>query len=109
MTINLVQGDTGPQIKATLTRADTGSAEDLTGATIKLHFKKRRTTTVLFSLDNVAGDDDLDDGIALFNFSGTQLDIDEGYYTGEIEVVFASGKRETVFDELEFFLRADYA
>jgi hypothetical protein len=57
----------------------------------------------------VAGDDDLDDGIALFNFSGAQLDIDEGYYTGEIEVVFASGKRETVFDELDFFLRADYA
>lgn len=109
MKINLVQGDTGPQIKSTLTRADTGLAEDLTGATIKMHFRKKDTTTLLFSLDNVAGDDDLEDGITLFTFGAGQLDIDPGYYEAEIEVVFAGGTRETVYEEIEFYLRGDYA
>lgn len=109
MTINLVQGDTGPQIKATLTRADTGAVEDLTGATIKLHFRKRRTTTVLFSLTNEAVAADLDDGICTFRFSGDQLDLDEGYYEGEIEVVSSAGVRETVYELIDFHLRKDFA
>lgn len=48
--ILLVQGDTSPQVKVTLTRKDTGSAEDLTGSTVKLHFRKKATTTLLFSI-----------------------------------------------------------
>ena len=49
--INLVQGDTGPQIKATLTRSDTGSAIDISGATTKMHFRKANTSTNLFLFD----------------------------------------------------------
>ena len=33
-----VQGDTGPQIKLTLTEDDTGALTDLTAATVTLHF-----------------------------------------------------------------------
>lgn len=109
MKINLVQGDTGPQIKVTLTREDTGATEDLTGATINFHFRKKDTTTVLFTLNNVAGDDDLDDGICLFTFGAGQLDIDSGYYEGEIEVISAGGTRETVYEVVEFYLREDFA
>jgi hypothetical protein len=47
--IYLVQGDTAPQIKATLTRSDTGTAQDLTSTTINMHFRKALTTTLLFS------------------------------------------------------------
>ena len=109
MTINLVQGDTGPQIKATITREDTGATEDLTGATIKLHFRKRSSTTLLFSLTNVAGSNDLDDGVCVFEFSGSQLDLDEGYYEGEIEVVGSGGVRETIYEKIDFHLRQDFA
>lgn len=109
MTINLVQGDTGPQIKATLTREDTGASIDLTGATIQLHFRKKHTKTLLFSLSNVAGDDDLDDGICLFDFAAGQLDVKAGQYEGEIEVVFAGGTRETVYEKMDFYLREDFA
>ena len=46
--IYLVQGDTKPQVKATLTRDD-GTAQDVTGATIKLHFRPALSTTLSFS------------------------------------------------------------
>ena len=109
MTIQLVQGDTGPQIKVTLTRSDTGSAEDLTGATIKLHFRKKRTTTVLFSLSNQSTSENLTNGICYFIFATGQLDLDAGYYEGEVEVVGSSGTRETIYEIIDFFLREDIA
>jgi hypothetical protein len=47
--IKLVQGDTGPQLRLTLTDEDTGTATDLTGATVTLHFRAAGSTTVIFS------------------------------------------------------------
>ena len=105
----LVQGDTGPQVKVTLTRSDTGSAIDLTEAsTCKMHFRKKNSDTVLFSLSNASGSSDQSNGIAVFAFSGTQLDITPGDYEGEVEVVFNSGVRETVYETIDFVLRADF-
>ena len=108
-TINLVQGDTGPQIKVTLTRSDTGNAQDVTGATIKLRFRKKRTTTVLATLTNASTSDEQSSGICLFNFASGDLDVDEGYYEGEVEVVFSSGTRETVYEIFDFYVREDFA
>lgn len=108
MAINLVQGDTGPQIKVTLTRSDTGAVQDLTGATVVMRFRKKRSTTVLFTLTNQSGDDDKTSGIALFAFSAGQLDLDEGYYEGEVEVVASGGTRETVYEIVDFYLREDF-
>jgi len=106
----LVQGDTAPQIKVTLTRSDTGDVIDLTEAsTCQLHFRKKNTDSVLFSLSNQSGDSDQALGIAIFAFSGSQLDITPGNYEGEVEVVFTSGVRETVYETLDFVLRADFA
>lgn len=106
----LVQGDTAPQIKVTLTRSDTSDAIDLTEAsTCKLHFRKKNSDTVLFSLSNQSGAADQGNGIAIFVFSGSQLDITPGNYEGEVEVVFTSGVRETVYETLDFVLRADFA
>lgn len=107
--IFLVQGDTAPQIKATITRSDTGTAEDLTNTTIKLHFRKALTTTLLFSMTGSHTGVDATAGEVVFNFSSGQLDIDAGHYEGEIEVVFNSGTRETVYETLNFFLREDFA
>ena len=108
MKINLVQGDTGPQIKGSRTRRDTGAVQDLTGATVVMRFRKKRSTTVLFTLTNQSGDDDKTSGIALFAFSAGQLDLDEGYYEGEVEVVASSGTRETVYEIVDFYLREDF-
>ena len=105
MAINLVQGDTGPQIKAAISRD--GTAEDLTGATAVLRFRKKKTTTVLFTLTSVSTNDQLAAGDFYFTFSSGQLDLDEGYYEGEIEIV-NSGVRETIYELVEFFLREDF-
>jgi len=109
MKINLVQGDTGPQIKVTLTRSDTGLAEDVSDATIKMHFRKQDTTSVLFSLTNQSTPEQQELGVCIFVFSAGQLDVDAGYYEGEVEVVFQSGTRETVYEVVEFYVREDFA
>lgn len=105
MTIQLVQGDTGPQIKAEITRE--GVAQNLSGATAVLRFRKKKTTTVLFTLNTISTADQLAAGELYFSFTAGQLDIDEGYYEGEIEIV-NSGVRETIYELVDFFLRADF-
>ena len=105
----LVQGDDGSQIKVTITRDDTGSAVDLTTATPVLKFKKKNTSTVLASVNSSASAPaDLTGGVALFQFTGTNLDITAGDYVGEVQVTFADGNIETVFEQLEFTVREDY-
>ena len=77
MTIELVQGDTGPQIKAEITRE--GVAQNLSGATAVLRFRKKKTTSVLFTLSTISSADQLTAGELYFSFTAGQLDIDEGY------------------------------
>ena len=48
-TFKYVQGDTGPQIKITLTNEDDSTAVDLTGGTVTLHFRQAGESAVLFS------------------------------------------------------------
>jgi len=105
----LVQSDVGTQIKATLTREDDGSAVDLTDSTVRLKFREKGSTTVLFTLTSItASDDDKAAGIAIFQFSNGNLDIDEGKYEGEVEATFDNGSIESVFEKLEFYVRADF-
>lgn len=108
-TINLVQGDTAPQIKVVMTRSDTGSAEDITDATATLHFRRKFTDTVLFSIVGQSTPDEALAGTAIFVFSNGQLDLDAGEYEGEVEVVFDTGTRETIYETLNFALRKDFA
>tara|TARA_R110000823_G_C15944396_1_gene500775 strand:+ start:2029 stop:2364 length:336 start_codon:yes stop_codon:yes gene_type:complete len=107
--ILLVQGDTGPQIKATITRSDTGAVVDLTDATVQLHFRRKDIDDLLFSITDTAAGTDPVNGIAIFLFSGTQLDIESGDYQGEVEVVFNGGTRETIYEIIDFSLREDFA
>ena len=107
--IYLVQGDTGPQIKVVMTRDDTGLAEDITDATTTLHFRKKFTDTVLFSMSGISTPDEALAGTAIFVFSNGQLDLDAGEYEGEVEVVFDTGTRETIYEKLDFTLRKDFA
>ena len=44
-----VQGDTGPQIRVTLTNEDDNAPVDLTSATVTLHFREAGAESVLFS------------------------------------------------------------
>lgn len=106
--IYLVQGDTKPQIKVTLKRED-DTAQDVTGATIKLHFRPAQSTTLSFSLTGVFTGVDATKGEVVFNFSSGQLDLDPGDYEGEVEVVYSDATRETVYEIIQFVLREDFA
>lgn len=108
MTYQLVQGDQAPQIQATLTRDDTGAVIDFSGGSCALKFRAKGTTTTLFTLAAADIGDNFLEGKAIFSFSGTQLNLDEGYYEGELEVTYSSGVVETVFAVLDFYLRADF-
>ena len=104
----LVKNDTAPQIKATITRDDTGNVVDMTGATVRLKFRKRATTNVLFTLTANTDVNNLSNGIAIFTFGAGNLDVDEGYYEGEIEITYSNSTVETIYEVLDFHVRGDF-
>ena len=103
--IFLVRGDTGPDIQITLTRQDTGNPVDLTGATVTMDFTKRYESDVLFSVDGQGTPQERQQGIVVLVFSDDQLDQPTGYYSGEFQVTYADGQKETVYEPLDFFIR----
>jgi len=107
-TYTLVQGDQAPQIQATLTRDITGEVIDFSGGSCSLKFRAKGSSVLLFTLAAADIGDNFSEGNAVFSFSGNQLDINEGYYEGEIEITYSSGVVETIFEILEFYIRADF-
>ena len=108
MTHQLVRGDQAPQVQAQLTRSDDGSVINFAGGSCALKFRAKGATTTLFTLAAVDVGDNFQDGIAVFSFSGTQLNVNEGYYEGEIEITYSGGAVETVFEVLDFYVRTDF-
>lgn len=109
MTFYLVKDDNAPQVKATITREDDGSIVDLTGCTVVLKFRKKGSTTTLFTLSGVNNPaTNYAKGIVLFSFGATDLDLESGYYEGEIEITYPAGTVETIYELLNFKLRADF-
>jgi len=107
--IYLVKDDNGTQVECLITREDTGAAVNIDGAVARLKFRKKRTTTILFTLTNTfTTSADLVAGKALFEFSGANLDQPAGLYEGEVEVTFPNGNIETVFEIIEFQIRDDF-
>jgi len=104
-----VRGDTGPQIKVNLTEDDAGTPVDLTGASVTLHFRPAGGETVLFSRDFLVNPDTAAAGEAILQWQDGDLDVEAGAYEGEIEVVRASGVRETLYEKLRFRVRDDFA
>ncbi len=107
-TFKYVQGDTGPQLQLTLTDEDTGTATDLTSATVQLHFRAAGSTTLLFT-KTLTISSPATAGIAIVAWSTGDLNQDPGTYHGEIEVTRASGVRETLYDIIKFKIREDFA
>jgi|TARA_R110000850_G_scaffold267108_1_gene397979 hypothetical protein len=108
MVYQLVKSDQAPQIRAVLKREDNDAVVDFENGSCALKFRKKGSTTVLFTLAASDVGDNFKDGVAIFAFSGTQLAIAEGYYEGEISVIYSSGSSETVFKVLDFYLRDDF-
>jgi len=108
-TFKYVQGDTGPQLKFTITNADDGVVTNLTGATATLHFRAAGETTVLFSRPLIITAQNATLGVAVVQWAAGDLDQDAGNYEGELEVIRGNGVRETLYDKIKFKIREDFA
>lgn len=107
--IKLVQGDTRPALVCTITDENNNNAPiTLTGATVVLKFREVGSetlkATIPGSVTNPTG------GVVAFYWASvpTSLDGEAGDYEGEIEITFADGQIQTVYDPLKFKLREDF-
>lgn len=107
--IRLVKNDTGPQVQLTLTDDATGAAVNLSGATATLHMKSLTTGTVVLSRPLTIPTGTASQGIAIVVWGTNDLNQTPGDYDGEVEIVFATGMRQTVYDVLKFRLRDQFA
>jgi len=122
-TINLVQGDTKPELNFTLRDSATAIVTDpvtildeedsstwkiinITGYTIRLKFKELNSSTVLFteSLAIISGSG----GTCSMIWPADSLDIPAGIYEGELELTDGSSKVQTVYDKLKFKVREQF-
>lgn len=105
--IKLVQGDSRPQIKVTLSDETTGTAINITGATVLLKFRAVGSTTLIDTMTGVITNGS--GGEVVFDWNPTTLNVDAGDYEGEVEVTFPNGTGvQTVYDVLKFKVREDF-
>ena len=121
--IRLVQGDTRPDIVVALVNKSTWEPVDLSspGTSIVMRFRAANSTTVLQTIagtkltGQVLSDGRLDTSVttagaggrAKFVWPAGALDVDPGYYEGEISVNFSDGSVQTVYDLVKFYVRED--
>ncbi|MBU3577580.1 BppU family phage baseplate upper protein [Polynucleobacter sp. UK-Kesae-W10] len=104
--IKLVQGDSRPQVQATLTDDTTGVPIDITRATVVLKFRVINGTTILSTLPGYITD--AANGKVCFTWPPGSLDVAPGQYEGEIEITFEDTTVQTVYDTLKFIVRAQF-
>ncbi len=107
-TIELVQGDTGPDLTVTLYDAASNAPINVSagGDVVKLYFRKEGGTTVttVTGIKTNGGSD----GVVTFIWPSGALD-NAGMHEGEVEITFSGGKKETIPDKLRFSVREQIA
>lgn len=91
MAFSIKQNDTAPSIKATL-KDGSGTAIDLTDATIRFHMKAVGETSV--KVDALCSIVDASAGIVQYNWTANDTDT-AGTYYAEFEVTYDDGAIET--------------
>ncbi|NBP80056.1 hypothetical protein EBU58_04935 [bacterium] len=107
--IKLVQGDSLPYIKLTLTDPATGLPINVADAdvVVRVYFRAAGSATVLSTITCEKVDGGAT-GIVRFNFANGELDVEPGAYEGEVELDF-EGQVQTVYDVLKFNVRSQFA
>jgi hypothetical protein len=118
-TLNLVAGDTLPELTFTLKNSHeaaagkvldpedstTWAAINVTGATVKLRLREIGSTTVKSTLTCTLTTPAA--GEVSTNFPAGTLDT-AGTFEGEIEITFSSGGIQTVYDLIRLKVRSDF-
>jgi|TARA_R110000822_G_scaffold45295_3_gene121256 hypothetical protein len=121
-TIELVAGDTMPELNIILKDSNTALAGQTLDATnhatwaiislaavdtVKMKFRKMDTTTLLETITcSIVGDGTA--GNVIMTWLAATLSGASGIYEGEIEVTYNSGKVSTIRDLLKFDVRAGF-
>ena len=110
--IHFLNGYTGPPIKATVTRSDTGEAFVGSG-TINLRIRKKATTSILATIPLDTVTSNLAAGLLVFPLSSflapsSGTGPEEGFYEGEIEFTLANGEVMSVFELIDIKVRDDF-
>lgn len=119
-TINLVVGDTLPEVTVTLrdsnqaatgqtldpNNSNTWNPIDLTGASVKMRIRKVGSTTVTSTLTMSIVSPGTD-GKATTNFPAGTL-TEAGLFEAEVEITFSNGGKQTVNDLLKLKVRDDF-
>jgi hypothetical protein len=106
--IKLVKDDTRPALVCNLTDDTTGDPININGATVRLKFRAvgeetLQATVIGAVTDGPAGQ------VAFYPASAPEmLSGPAGDYEGEIEITFADGQVQTVYDILKFKVREDF-
>ena len=118
-TLNLVTGDTLPELTFTLKDSSTAASGetldssdsstwgliDLTGAAVKFRIREVGSTTVLSTLTCTVTS--ASGGQAATTFPTGTLS-DSGTFEGEIEITFANGGIHTLYDLVKLKVRSDF-
>lgn len=105
--IKLVRKDTAPSIVFTLTDDVTGNAIDISNVAtvVRLKFRKEGTTSLLQTIicTKPGGVN-----VVKATWPAASLDVEPGYYESEIEITFADGSVQTVYELQKYDLRQDF-
>lgn len=99
-TYKLVKNDTNPRLIFTITK--NGSPISLTGATVRLKFRKQSSDMNIFS--RVCTVSDAANGQCYYDWQSGDL-ANTGAHRGEVEITFADGSVQTCKDLLRFDVR----
>ena len=104
--IRLVQGDTRPALVTTLRDETTDAPIDIGGAAVRLKFREVGATVLTDTLAGAVTDGAT--GACVFHWTPLSLAGEPGEYEGEIEITFANGQIQTVYDLLKFKMRREF-
>ena len=105
----LVQGDTGTQIKVSLSRNGSSEEVDLTNSTISLKVRKENQTALAFTVNGLKTSDVNNE--AVFKLGSNMLNIEPGRYEGEVQVIFSengTSLEETVYETINLYIREEF-
>lgn len=106
--IKLVQGDTRPALVCTITDDTTGLPINLTGSTLVMRFRALGSTTLQATVPGSVTDGAAGQAAFYPASAPAMLQGAPGEYEGEIEITFADGQIQTVYDVLRFKVREDF-